>query len=114
MRITCNSINDFLRHLDQNPAAIYGQVVYVDVNRRCIDGEAKPKVRWLVGIQVSAIMGMGDEGQCLLQAAENCGLDYEDSSQEKAGTIKMKALREALEDRCVDLKLRLMPGVVSE
>ncbi|MDO8682502.1 MAG: hypothetical protein Q7N50_03355 [Armatimonadota bacterium] len=106
---------DFFQHLNVvKPDDIYGRVIYVDVNRRCIDGQGQPKVRWSVVIQASAVVASEDGGQYLLQAGEDCGLDYEDASKEHTGTERAKSLREALEDRCVDLKLRLLPGVVSE
>ncbi len=113
MRITCQSIEEFLRCLEAEPPdAVLQKVVRVSRVFRALDDE-RPPVKLMVTLQASAVVGiMGEEGQFLLQAGEECGVDYRDSTQEEAGTEKADELRKMIREYCDRHGLEVRPGVI--
>ncbi len=113
MKVECDTLDDFLANLEaENSGKVYKDTIYVNKISSPLDNQDKRKaVRFLVVLRVSTIIDMGD-GEYLLNMEEECGIDYNDASQEKEGTevcdVKEKRLKEFCE--CNGLKIR--PGVV--
>lgn len=115
MRVDCLCVADFIQNLTlSGPDCVLDKSIYVNVNRRPFEGDKHSSVKFQVTIQASAVVAVGEDGQYLLSAGEDCGMDYEDSSQEKTGSEKALELRKALETFCSVLGITIRPGIVSE
>jgi hypothetical protein len=114
MKVTCNTTKEFLENLaDVLAERVLGRTIYVSLTRTPVGG--RDSVKLSVTLQYSAVVNLADgEGQYLLEAAENCGFDYVDASQEFKGGDAARALREALDGFCVKRGLVVKPGFVSE
>lgn len=114
MRVECQSVSDFLENLKSVPSeSVNGKIVYVNLNRNPIDGTKRDAVKFNVVIQAFAVVDIVG-GQYLLVCGEDCGRDYEDSSQEFLGSEKAKELRATLNGFCSERGLAIRPGSVSE
>lgn len=114
MRVQCSSIDDFLANLNKCGGTVLNGTVFVDESRRPAHGQhPNVSVRWIVEIQASAVVELPDNrGEFLLQAGEECGLDYTDATQEFDGSDRAAELRGQLEGYCESRQLSLLPGIV--
>jgi hypothetical protein len=111
MRVTCNTLDEFVENLEkEGPARIFQRVIRVSVTRRPLDEDG---VKFRVNFQASAVIDLGDgEGQYLLEVGQDCGTDFEDASQETEGSERAEALKQRLKLCCRE-GIELRPGVVS-
>lgn len=120
MRVEVAAIDEFLEHLRAvGPGRVFGGTVYCSTFHRPIDGDKRSALKFSVVIQASAVVDVPSKdgreaGQFVLDGAEDCGRDYCDQSGEKAGSERAAELRAKLYHWCVENKIELMPGVVSE
>ena len=113
MRVTCGTIDEFIENLKALPhGAVFQKVIYVSRTRNSIDGTARNGVRFSVVLQASAVVDLGDDGQYLLEAGEDCGIDYEDSTQERKGTERASELRQKIKRHCESHGIDVRPGIV--
>ena len=115
MKVTAQTVDEFLRCLAAEPEdAVLQKAVRVSVVQRPLDGN--DKVRWMITLQASAVVGIIEEGeeggQYLLQVGEECGVDYRDASQETPGTERAYELKGMIEDYCRGHALRVLPGTI--
>ena len=115
MRVTCSSIEEFLENIQQvDSEKVYSKVIFVSLTRRPLDGDKRHAARFQVVLQVSAVINDEEGGQYLLLAGEDCGIDYEDATQEKNGSDAAAALQHQLMSFCDLRGLGIRPGNVSE
>ncbi len=113
MRVTCQTIDEFIQTLEsEGNENIFRATIRVNSIRRPVDGTKHDCSAFDCLIQASAIVDMGEEGQYLLEAGEECGRDYVDASQEFEGSTIMKELRDKISMFCTFNKLRLLPGLI--
>jgi hypothetical protein len=115
MRVTCNTIDEFIENLAaEAPGSVFQNVIRTSRTRRALTQD-KYNVKFEVTFQATAVIdvNMGDDvGQYLLEAGEICGIDYEDASQENGGTEKAYELRGKIVDFCRGKDLDVRPGVI--
>ena len=107
MRIECQSVRDFLDNLKDED--VFLSRVHVDVTEIAI----KDHVHEIV-FQASAVLNLGDDGQCLVVCGEKCGRDVATADGAMEGTRRANELRDLLELRCAELELEVRPGILSE
>jgi len=113
MRVTCNDIAEFLKCLeDEGNERVFQRTVRVSRSRNPLDDSKDKAVRFSANIQVSTVIDLGDDGQYLLEAGEDCGIDYEDSTREMLGTEQMEMLRNRIMVCCDRLGLKVLPGLI--
>lgn len=109
MRVTCATVEEFLTNLGSvQPSDVFQQRVYVSRTPRRVD-EAGVKIA--VTLHASAVISL-EGGEYLLDYGEDCGLDYEDASQQYDGTNAASMRKAAIAAVCERLGLKVMPGVV--
>lgn len=117
MMVTCESADAFVTNLQnalRSGSTVVGGTVWLDRNRRPLDGDKRHAVRWEVFVQAGCVVDLGVEGQFLLRYGELVGWDYEDNTKDFAGSRAADAVVEKIEKQCGMLGLRVLPGMVSE
>lgn len=110
MRVVCHTVEEFLVSLlAEGSEHVFQKVVRVSTNRRPLDTDL---VKWQVNFQVSTVIDLGEDGQYLLEAGEDCGTDYEETEPESNGMDKANSLRNQVGRCCVEMGLRLLPGII--
>ena len=115
MRIVCPVIEDFLDTLEteeNGTGSIYRKHVHLSRFRQPVDGNSRDAVKFLINMQLSAIIETEDGGQYLLQFGEDCGMDYKDSGGAYEGTKVYEKRKKQVVKCCERLGLVLRPGVV--
>jgi len=114
MRVSCNSLAEFLTNLCDDSLIVLFGVVYFSMDRRAMDeGNPRDSVRYEVSIQASAVIRSNDgESEYLLECGEPCGMDWCDASNSREGSACANQLRKKLEVFCDDRGLKVRPGVV--
>jgi hypothetical protein len=114
MKVECHRLDDFLVNVSrelEGKGSVYSGVVYLNVIQTPLEGTKRDAVRFLVVFRVSTIIDLAD-GQYLLVAEEECGIDYHDASDEKGGTKQAKILEKQLNYFCKNSGLSIRPGTV--
>ena len=112
MRVTCDSLEDFLDNLKcETGGCVFRNVVYWNELRSPLDQDKRNAIRYLVSYRVSAIVDIED-GQYLIIAEDECGIDYCDVTQEKLGTEECKKMHKRLLEFCQENGLEIRLGVV--
>jgi hypothetical protein len=118
MRVTTGTIDDFLANLGKDVgkgATLFCNTIYAGMSRRPLDDDDPRKaVRFGVVYQATAVVVLSSGDQYLLVAGEDCGVDYEDSSQERNGSERADELGRTLRTWCDGRGLEVRPGVASE
>ena len=129
MRTVCPTIDDFLENVgrklvntwsackgdvDRFKCPVHRKAIYLSRFRTSVgkDDNQHTAVKFKVLLHVSAVIS-DSEGEYLLEAGEDCGIDYEDGSQEFNGTEKADELVAKLKEFCKINKLETRPGSVS-
>jgi hypothetical protein len=117
MIVTCVNMQEFLTDLeyqirDSGTDCIVQKCVRVSVGSRPAGEDDTNPVRFVVGLQASAVVSMKEGGEYLLQMGVECGMDYRDASNELDGTKEATKQRKLLEDFCKSKGLMVRPGVV--
>ena len=113
MRVVCNSIDEFLLDLEtHNNGCLHQNAIRCSVSKNPVDGNKRDAVRFAVNIQFSAIIMNGPEDQYLLEAGEDCGFDYKDTTQEYIGTEEADRLKSKLESVCKRRGWVIRPGII--
>lgn len=114
MRVTTNSIDDFLANLRAIDAKqVFQSIVYVDVRRTPMSGDSNG-TRSSVVMQATAVVTLPEGGEYLLVGGEPCGFDYKDNGGEYPGSERAGELRTEIERYCGTVGLAVRPGAVSE
>jgi hypothetical protein len=79
---------------------------------RPVDERDANPVKFVVGVQTSAIVSMKEGGEYLLQMGVECGIDYKDSTNELTGTEEATRQKKLIEGFCKQKGLMVRPGVV--
>ncbi len=107
MLVTCTTVEGFLKNLATADAGdILSKAVWVEISYREID-----EVRSMANFQASAVVAIGD-GEYLLQVGVDCGVDYNDASQELKGTAEAGQLMRMIDEFCTLKGLEIRPGVI--
>lgn len=110
MRVTCKTVDEFLENLlSEGGDHVFQKVVRCSTTRRPMDLDL---VRWQVNFQVSTVIDLNEDGQYLLEAGEDCGMDYEDADAESKGMDKATSLKNQVGGCCEEMCLRLLPGII--
>lgn len=114
MRVECSNLSEFIQNLElEKEGTVYNNVIYVNIIDQPIDGDKRDSVRTMVVFRVSTIVNVGDgEGQYLLNSEEECGIDYNDMTQEKNGINAANIILQRLEVYCEEHNLKIRPGIV--
>jgi len=114
VRVTCESLHDFITNLRHEPPTnVVQRIVYISTTRRPMDSDDKHKaVLFTVVLQSSAVVNLDDGGQYHLEYGEECGVDVCDATQELCGSDKAAILRKRLVDFCDEHGLHVRPGIV--
>ena len=112
MRVVCQSASEFIDDLHvqvkgRGPDCVLQKTVRVSMSRRPIDS-----VRFAVTFQASAVVVLPDGGEYLLQCGMDCGIDYEDATEEMKGSDRAAAETKVLKLFCDASGLALGPGVI--
>lgn len=110
MRIKCVDVDSFIENLKGHN--VYNQTVYIDGDRKPLNGSRWDAISWGVSFQASAVLEFPDGGQALLECGIDCGVDHDDSKDGQDGTKLQKKLKDKLETYCDDYGLMVKPGVV--
>jgi len=114
MRVSCTSVDDFLANLEiEGKAHVYREVVHVNICSRPLDGNKRDSAKFEVILQASAVIDTEDGGQFLLEVGENMGIDYNDASQEFAGSEAAGEANKRIYEVCNNLGLMVRPGIIS-
>ena len=114
MRIICDSVKVFLENLEAEPSgSILGRAVFVNVAGRPLDDRRDP-ARIGVVLQASAAMAMPDGRTVLLECGEDCGIDYNDATQDFPATERAEDLRIGIREACERLGLAVRSGRIEE
>ena len=112
MRIACQSIEEFLERLADVPAAdVPLNEVNFSLTRRPLDGTRFTAVKFEVSVLVTTLIRVGG-GEMLLEAGEYCGMDYNDGSQEKDGSVYGETLRRQVDNFCKPRGHKVRPGAL--
>jgi hypothetical protein len=106
MLVTCKSVDDFLANLEQADN-LFEDAVRIDVTRRQLD-----EVRYAVVFQASCVVQTDDGGEYILQVGEECGVDYEDTTQDFGGTDSAADVRHRVTDFCKSRQFKVLPGTI--
>lgn len=110
MRVTCNSIDDFITNLtDVASLNVLNGIIYVDVTKRPVEN-----AKFLVSIQATTVVSMEIDGQYLVVAGEECGRDIVTADADYSGSERSNVLKQRLVDFCKTKNWRILPGVCSE
>jgi hypothetical protein len=110
MRVTCETLDDFIEDLrNQGSSSVHQNMVRVSTSRRDMDDYG---ARFMVTFQASAVVCPSEGGDYLLQVGIDCGVDYEDATREKNGTEGLVKLKERLKSFCGESGLKVGPGVI--
>lgn len=109
MKITCESIDDFLRNLDG--AAVWNSAVYAQTRKMASD---KTLLSTQVILQASALLETADGGQVLLLAGEDCGRDRDTADGGRDGSSRAEGLLANLRAFCGERGWSVMPGALDE
>jgi len=109
MRVVCDCIKDFIENLESEKNE---DVVQKTVRVNTTFNE-RGDVTVGVVIQASTIVNIGDEGQYLLEVGEDCGIDYNDATQEKKGSERALFLKKMIVNYCEGRGLIVKPGMIS-
>lgn len=117
MRVTCFSIEEAIERLKSDgPSNIFRHEISLSKTKEPVDGDRRGErmaSKFRVTLHLSAIMNLlpGD-GQYLLQCGEECGLDYEDATQEKAGSVYAWEMEVKLRQFATEHGLSVKPGIL--
>ena len=113
MRVTCNTIEEFLINL-QSAEGIHRNTVHVSrtINPYNTTEPLPSAVVIEITFQVSAIVLVSPDEQYLLESGESCGLDHRDADPDTEGSDRSAKLYQSLEDVCEDKGYKIMPGVI--
>lgn len=114
MRVKCNTVDEFLENLSaEETDRVVQRVVRVGVTSNPVDGDQRDAVKFRVNVQASAVVDLpDDEGQYLLEVGEHCGFDYNDASQDRAGSERAAELKGRIGRVCRALRLEVRPGII--
>ena len=112
MRVTCHSLEEFIECLKEEDNLLQG-VVRVSIVRRPLN-EKNPREAsiFAVSLQASAVVIIDSDSQYLLDVGIDCGVDYEDSTQEKNGTEKADGMKDLLRVYAESRGWKVLPGVI--
>ena len=109
-RVLCPTVKDFITNLRAG-REIFEDTIWVSIVRSPIDGTNHDAAKFDVVIQASAVVQQA-ETEYLVDFGEQCGRDYEDATQEKAGTERAHATLELINQYAAERGLRVLPGVL--
>jgi hypothetical protein len=106
MRITVNSLHDFLKNLESSTSVV--SCVHMDVSKNDIDPNG---VKSSVILQASCLIYAAEE-QFLLQCGVDCGYDLNTGDGHTVGSDQGADLAGHLERYCTAHSITLLPGVL--
>ena len=109
-RVLCSTVEDFIANLRAG-AEIFENTIWACVVRSPLDGTKRDAAKFEVVIQASAVVQQA-ETEYLVDFGEQCGRDYEDASQDKAGTARAHEILELIHQYAKERGLRVLPGVL--
>ena len=121
MRVICNTVDEFLQDLKTQLDLVGRDCVFQTCIRLSVVAQPTAEsskgnsVRDLINLQASAIVFQptGDlESQYLMEVGVYCGIDYNDSTQEKGGSEQAEKYKLMIREFCDDNGLRVRPGVI--
>lgn len=115
MRIGCATVDDFFTCLDAE-VQIFQSTIRLTVSPHPIGEPTIGKVPTKVAIilQATALVSCEGNAEYLLEVGVDCGMDYNDASQEKKGTPVAEALKARFAEYAAKRGWRILPGVIGE
>jgi len=112
VRVVCNSIDEFIRNLDEPGANLFQNAVRLSTDLQHLNGRNKREATvFKVEFQATTVVQQGD-AEYLLVFVEDCGMDHRDAQEDDEGTERAEELREALNKVCVEKGFELKPGFI--
>ncbi len=113
MRVTCNDVDAFLKDLSLADAEqVLQRAVRVSVSRNPVDGNRRDALKFTVTLQASAIIGLEDGGEYLLEVGVDCGNDYMDGRPDLGGTECADDMVDQIRHFCESRGLVVRPGII--
>lgn len=111
MRITTSTVDEFVECLD-NAVSIFENTIRVSITRRPQEG-GRNAVKFDVVLQASALV-TSPEGEYILEAGEECGIDYNDATQEKQGSSVASKQKQMIVEYAKTKNWKVLPGIISD
>lgn len=112
MRITTANLVDFFVALNAEEK-VFQDVIRLSISRQKHDPSGKsPGMKFLVVLQVSALVECGDGSQYLLECGQDCGKDYNEAVPVTDGSDQAQALRAEVVSYAAGRGWRVLPGVI--
>ncbi len=109
MRVVCENIEEFLDDLTRTPPE---RVLQRGVRAAIIARPSSGGYKFAVTLRMTAVIGLENGGQYLLDAAIPCGNDVHTADGNSDGTETARLLRGRLEEFCVGRGLYILPGSI--
>jgi len=122
--VICQTVEEFVENLNAEQD-ILQKTVYVSKTRTPVDGDKRSAAKFRVTFQASAIVNIVTTPQCLKEALEvedggqyllevgcDCGVDYEDASQDFEGSEEADRLKAKMVAYCEGRGLSVRPGII--
>ena len=109
MRVTCHSVEEFLECLQG--AGVLEDTIRASTTRSP-EGSEKVPIVFSVVLHLSTVVQSSDSAEYLLEAGMDCGFDYEDASQDSAGSVKAADLRIQVIEFANARGWKVLPGII--
>ena len=112
MRITCLSIEAFIKNMEGND--IFNETVFVNESMHSLNPgkSVREATSVMVVFQASTVLEFGDDGQALLECGMECGVNRLTADGSTEGTEEKERIRSRLEDYWRSRDLRIKPGLL--
>lgn len=107
MRITCETLEDFLENLTGHE--VYQDTIWVNRTTKRVDSLVTDSA-----IEASAVIVRSDESEAIIQWGQDCGHDLDTADGHRNGTEKQVELYTNLQAYATPRGLKLLPGILSE
>lgn len=113
MRISCQSIDDFITNLKVHANSVYRKVIYVDRVREPLNGSTYSDCSaWDIGFSANCLIVGSDAIESLLSVSEYCGVDRDSQPVSDVGTANFHEFVKQLTAFCAQVDLQIMPGTL--
>lgn len=111
MRVVCQTVDEFLECLKEEPE-ILQNTVRVSIVERPVDKGPRDSIKYEIVLQASAVVCFEEGGQYLLEVGIDCGTDVRDADPSLDGTIRAQNLKARIKEFAENSALKIMPGMI--
>lgn len=111
MIITCHTVNDFITNVRDNQ--VYARTIYVDKSIHSLTNDpVRNATSVMVGIQLSAVIYLGEDSEALVVCGEEAGIDRRTANGSTEGTDIFNGMYQRVYDFCQEYQLQIKPGIL--